>query len=218
MQYSYVVFCDLDETIINCKSLIEVYKAYCIELNNLDIFEKIYKQLLIMKKIYSRNYINKWFYSNFKNIDQQVMQDVINKWLYESLKNPKFFNPKVIKKLKQHNQENAFIIVVSGSFYDCVNAICRYIPVNTLLCTTLKEINGTYNGEILGNPIIGNGKVRAIKKYMHNNNLNFKNSFAYGDHISDLPMLYLADNPIIISKNNKDLLATAKKNGWGIIL
>lgn len=79
MQYSYVVFCDLDETIINCKSLIEVYKAYCTEFNKLDIFEKMYKQLLIMKKIYSRNYINKWFYSNFKNINQQSMQDVINK-------------------------------------------------------------------------------------------------------------------------------------------
>jgi phosphoserine phosphatase len=56
------------------------------------------------------------------------------------------------------------------------------------------------NSELTGEQTIGQGKARAVEGFWDRVGADARNSFAYGDDISDLPMLEAVGVPIVVAE------------------
>jgi len=207
---SYCVFFDLDETIIKKKSMLEVIKIYYKE--NYLSFIDLEKSLLQYKSNNkNRSDLNSFFYSQFRGISVRKMCKVSQEWFVDNINT--IFNSFILSEIKKHQELGADIFIVSGSFFECVEPIANHLNINHVICTKLEQEIGIYTGKMLSDPVIGKGKELAILNYIKNHKFSLKNSYAYGDHSSDIYMLSLVENPIVVGANQK-LLKYARKEGW----
>lgn len=219
---SYGVFFDLDETIITCKSMFKVLKYYFKNTCScLESAEQEYQTFCSKLQQYehdncpSREMLNQFFYRLFSGFDATLMKTICEKWFLEEGK--LLLNQTIVEQIKLHQKNQAQIAIVSGSFDVCIKPIAEYLKIKTVICNQLEVNNGFYTGALLGQPIIGEGKALGIKKFMKNLSLGFSESYAYGDHHSDLSMLLLVDHPIVVGKDPQ-LMTYGQLNGWKNII
>ena len=106
---------------------------------------------------------------------------------------------------------------MSGSFSACLHKVAQILQVDYTLATQLEEKNGKYTGRLISEPVIGVGKHNAILRFLLSRNcVDLKKCFAYGDHISDVPMLSLVGNPCVITRD-RELTEIATNKNWKII-
>ena len=73
-----------------------------------------------------------------------------------------------------------------------------------------------FTGNILPPQTIGSGKADAINEFLQRMQSDSNDCFAYGDDISDVPMLESVGHPIAVDGGRR-LTEYAKTMGWPII-
>ena len=76
--------------------------------------------------------------------------------------------------------------------------------------------DGRYTGEIRPPQCIGRGKAEAIARFLAATGVSAALCHAYGDDISDLPMLDSVGYPVVV-RGSRDLEAQAMGRGWPVI-
>ena len=224
----YYVFFDLDETLISVKSMFSFLKFFCQRHKNGFLFRGswIYFMYLYKLKLLSyfgkpREYINLCYYRFFRGIDEKLLKYTCGEWFRENIENNQyFFNKKLLALLEMHKKQGGIPVLVSGSFVECVKPIAKFCGVQYWLAIHLeKDLNKKYTGNILPPQTIGSGKMTAIREFLRQNKFyDYARCFAYGDHISDKPMLGLVGNPYaVIHSHNKSFENYARSMGWKII-
>lgn len=219
---SEYVFCDLDETLIDCKTMFEAMKFYFVSKNHsekvgLEKFSRFVDDLFAFANKFNtdRASMNRYFYSQFKGISVEELQLCCQEWFAQY--GVHLLNPKVVAELREHQRTGKKICLVSGSFEQCIAPIVEYLNYDDFLCIQLDIKDGYFTGRLRSAPVIGDGKARAIECYQEKvGNINFNKCFAYGDHISDLPMLTIVGNPVVVS-HCKELVKFATENDWRVI-
>jgi len=80
-----------------------------------------------------------------------------------------------------------------------------------------KEINiVTIGGGSARGIVYGENKVNFVKEFIRKNSLSLDNSYAYGDHISDLHLLLTVTNPFAVNPDSF-LLKEAGKRNWPVL-
>jgi phosphoserine phosphatase len=109
------------------------------------------------------------------------------------------------------------IVIVSGSVEQIVTTAVEYFDILHLIdhqiTTKLEFCNGVATGRILGNSMIEDYKVTAICEFERSLPIDFRISVT--DSYSDLPMLRLSDEKIVIRPNRR-LMALAKREKWHV--
>lgn len=221
---SYYAFFDVDETLISIKSMFNFLRYYTDNAQDstqatTDKYHALIENIkLLSKQGVSREEINIKYYQFYQGAKEFVLRKLGDEWhktCLEGMKN--FYNQAVVNELKEHKENGAHVVLVSGSFFACLRPIANYLQADAVLSTSLEIINGVCTGEILHYPIIGEGKAKAIKDYLNSvNYYDYAKCYAYGDHISDLPMLNSVGHPIVYA--NCDRLSDyARGNNWKII-
>ncbi len=105
---------------------------------------------------------------------------------------------------------------MSGSFPAVLAPLAQRLGVDHLLATTLESVGGRYTGEILPPQTIGAGKADAIAAFLRSKEAEAQDSYAYGDDISDLPMLEAVGHPTVVA-GDCTLLAHAHRAGWPVL-
>lgn len=223
---SYIVFFDVDETIINIKSMFSFLKFYYFNkpypqklLSIFRFYFQVYRLKLLSNLKKPREMINLQYYKLYKNENKIILNALGEAWHAKCLNEiDNFYNRIILKEINFHKSRGAKIVLVSGSFSACLLPIANHVNADYVLATSLETLNGRCTGEILNYPIIGEGKARIIKSYLHQIGYkDYSDCYAYGDHISDLPMLSLVGNPVVVANDNK-LIKYAKQEGWRIII
>mgnify|MGYP000659166238 CR=1 FL=1 len=220
----YYAFFDVDETIIYPKSMFSFLKFYCIKKTLKFNFSVIIKYIYftftmksLAKKNTPREETNKFYYKFYKGYRFSELTKYGHEWFQYLLNKGHFFNEKVLQEIQEHKKNGAKIVLISGSFFPCLDPIAKHVCADRIECTTLEVIHDICTGNILENPVIGQEKANKIKKILlENNTSNNESCFCYGDHISDLPMLKLVGNPRVIS-NCQQLISYAKEHKWTIM-
>jgi HAD superfamily hydrolase (TIGR01490 family) len=123
---------------------------------------------------------------------------------------------KMVREIKFHQEQGAKVVIVSGSFEQCVSPIAAHLNVDRYICSQLETKNERFTGKLLNGPVIGEGKAKAIRQHLSDEaNVDLNMSFAYGDDVSDIPMLSLVKNPVVIGKNEA-LIQYANENNWSL--
>ena len=73
-----------------------------------------------------------------------------------------------------------------------------------------------YTGKIIPPQTIGSGKAEAMRLFMEDKSSQLAECYAYGDDISDVPMLEIVGYPNAVT-GGRGLEPYAREHGWNII-
>jgi HAD superfamily hydrolase (TIGR01490 family) len=121
-----------------------------------------------------------------------------------------------LEHIAWHTGEGRQVVLVSGTLAPLARAIARKLPGRIeVMATDLEVSRGRWTGQLIGDHINGPSKARVILEFAEQHALQLDQSFAYGDRISDLPMLESVGHPIAVNPDPR-LERSARLRGWPI--
>jgi HAD superfamily hydrolase (TIGR01490 family) len=121
------------------------------------------------------------------------------RWFTAARRRRDFFHESVYAALRAHRAGGADLVLVSGAFAPIVGPIAEHIGARYVEVTRLVVAGGRYTGELLGPPVIGAMKAQRVRRLLRAHpEVAAADCYAYGDHLSDLPMLAAVGHPQIV--------------------
>lgn len=154
--------------------------------------------------------------SFIKGRSAQEMDEVARGFFRERLLSRVFAQG--VQELERLKKEGYTILIVSASPDVYMRVLPEFLPVETVLSTCCRlDQNGCYTGEV-GDNCKGQEKVARLLRYLTDTEqtLDRAASCAYGDSPSDMPMLQMVDQPVLIHPKKKlaRLMPDAQKRFW----
>lgn len=125
-------------------------------------------------------------------------------------------NKEVVAKLYEHAQDGIHIMVVSGAYSPLLHIVTKEMPVDKIIGTDVPVNKKIVNTNAPLNHIQGTQKNEQIANALAGQDIDWENSYAYADSLSDLTVLELVGNPVAVHPDKK-LELIAKKRDWAII-
>jgi HAD superfamily hydrolase (TIGR01490 family) len=161
-----------------------------------------------MKEYSMWSYIAAFGTSPKSEIDQFFSQ--IGESMSQNLSEP------VLHRLEQHRREGYYTMLVSGAYEPLLHSVTKNVKFDCIIGSSIP-----YNDEKLSkNPsikyIYGKLKSDFINDHLSHTEVDWQNSFAYGDSYTDLNVLELVGNPVAVNPEPR-LLEVANHKKWEII-
>jgi HAD superfamily hydrolase (TIGR01490 family) len=215
-------FFDVDDTLITIKSLLrfqEFWYQWSGDARGRDAYTQEIQELLLQDAPWE--YINRRYYAHFSGRSVVDVKRCVQLWFAETeraLKRSRqsLFQTAIVARLNQHRHEGVEPVFVSGSFTLLLEPIAKQLNVHHVLAIQQQEVDGILTGHILPPQTIGQGKADAVMEFLKANGADAMQCFAYGDDISDAPMLSCVGFPYVV-KGGRRLEAYAAQHGWPII-
>lgn len=217
---NYYVFVDVDGTLIKIKTMFSFLQFYFQQQHQF-LGTLKYKTYMFMTKFYEllrvdRHRLNQRYYRQFDGAHVQYIDAIAHAWFNQCFHTDLLIQS-VMKELREHMHNGAEIVMVSGSFTPCLKPLAHFLGIKSVLATELLTQDNQYTGTIAPPQSIGKGKVLRILSFLDDKGFaRLDKCFAYGDHISDAPMLELVGHGRVIA-GDKDLEKEARFNNWKII-
>lgn len=195
-----VAFFDIDKTIIKKDSMF-LFLLFGIKKRPFTFYALfvIFVYYIIFKlKLCNIEKVKEKFFISINYMDQREIEefydDILLKYIYDE----------AIITMQKLKEEGYQIILVSASPYAYIKYFKKNSFVDKIIGTELEEVEGIYTNKILGRNCKGEEKVRRISEYLldHDLTIDFDNSIAYSDCLSDLPMLSLVKKRYLINKDS----------------
>ena len=128
-------------------------------------------------------------------------------------------NKTAVKRLNEHLARGDLVVLISATPNLVTGPIAKFFQANIACgskCVIENDIvtRGQYQNTLL----IGHAKEQLVSEILVKRyNINLENSYAYGDHITDLPVLNMVGNPVAVNPTNKLEVVAIQKN-WEILL
>ena len=212
-----IAFFDVDETLIRTKSMFSFLRflgQHGLAKDTEETIDRLYK---LSAHGVDRSEINRLYWMSYRGLDAEDVKSAARHWLDEACgADREFLITVTVKRLRAHQQSGHRIALVSGSGIDILQPLTSLIGADYTLATRLKELNGRYTGEIVLPVMIGEGKAQAASTLAAQLKAELRNCFAYGDHISDLPLLNLVGHPVAVGEEGA-LGDHARGLGWPVL-
>jgi len=213
-----LVILDLDGVVVKGQSQQTLLKYLKKEkIINFPSFVKIYVWFILYKLGFAKDPKEIMVYA-FRFLKDRTIEEVeaiMDDFFIKSLKKTIFSG--AVQMINDHLQSGREIIVVSNAAEFIVKKICSFLEVGNFLGTQI-ELNGNrYTGRMAAGANYGEGKMKRLLDFIEHGNFDMSKSLAYSDHISDLPMLNLAAQPVAVNPD-KALKRLAKTKHWPILI
>ena len=113
-----------------------------------------------------------------------------------------------------HKAAGHTVVIISASAETLVRPIAEELGVDVIAATELEVIDGEFTGEIL-HYRKGPAKAEAVLEIAEELGIALKDSFAYSDSATDIPMLELVGHPVAVNPD-RPLKKHALENSWDI--
>lgn len=123
--------------------------------------------------------------------------------------------PETVRLAKDHIKQGREVWLVTAAPQELGDVIVHELGLTGAIGTKVERKNGILTGKLVGTPIHGAEKRRAIKALAKDRNLSLKRSYAYSDSQNDLPMLTAVGHPVAVNPD-KILTRYAKAADWPI--
>lgn len=126
-------------------------------------------------------------------------------------------NVYMLRVLHEHYEAGDTLLLASATNTILVNRIGARLDFKNIIGTDPEIKNGSITGKILGDPAIGDGKLKKVVSWMQDNGkLDFRETTFYSDSINDLPLLESVEKPIAVNPDDS-LRKESILRGWEII-
>lgn len=120
-------------------------------------------------------------------------------------------------RIREHRSAGHRVFIVSGTFAPLLDEIGRHLGVTDTVGTSLVIRDGRYTGACELPVCQGQGKVSRLERYLGcDGGIQWSESYAYADSLTDLPLLEHVGHPIAVHPD-RELAAHARTNGWEVI-
>jgi HAD superfamily hydrolase (TIGR01490 family) len=123
--------------------------------------------------------------------------------------------PETVRLAKDHIKQGREVWLVTAAPQELGDIIANELGLTGAIGTKVERKNGILTGKLVGAPIHGPQKKKAIKALAKDRNLSLKRSYAYSDSQNDLPMLTAVGHPVAVNPD-KILTRYAKAADWPI--
>ena len=215
-------FFDVDDTLITIKSLLR-FQEFWYQWTGDEAGRIAYTTEIqgLLAQDASWEFVNRRFYAHFAGRSVDQVKHCVAVWLDEtertlSNQQQSLFQPVIVRRLHEHRDEGIEPVFVSGSFPLLLDPLAQRLNVRHILAIRQQTIDGVFTGEILPPQTIGQGKADAVLEFLKDKAVAPQDCFAYGDDISDAPMLSCVGFPFVV-KGGRRLEAYAEQYGWPVI-
>lgn len=119
-----------------------------------------------------------------------------------------------IERVAWHVAQGHRVFLVSGTLACLARVVARRLPRQVEVCATELEIrDARWTGRLAGEHMSGEAKARTIRSLAARFGLSLWDSYAYGNSITDLPMLDSVGHPVAVNPP-ASLRRIARSEGW----
>lgn len=116
---------------------------------------------------------------------------------------------------QDHLDAGEQVWLVTATPIELAETIARRLGFTGALGTVTELVDGVYTGRLVGEPMHGPAKARAVTVLAQREKLDLASCAAYSDSVNDIPLLGLVGRPCAINPDAK-LRAHARAEGWQI--
>jgi len=138
----------------------------------------------------------KWQLKQLKGLNIETMNKIVKDYVENELL-PKE-NKVIVERLKWHKNQGHTIVIVSGGFSEYIKYYAKKYDIEYVVATDLEVVDGVYTGKINGIDCMGINKIKKLRSSLNIEEYCLKDSYAYSDHISDIPLLSFVGNGVVI--------------------
>jgi len=214
------VFIDIDHTLINGESqkLLAIYLFKQGKLNWFFVLRTLFwyffyklgitanRESVVARTKRSYKLVNGWKVSDF--------DELLDDFFVKELKS--IISTRARETIQKHQNTGNEVILLSGSMDFFAKRLAKELDIKFYVANVLEEENGIYTGELKEPFIWGITKIDAAKKISAENNWDFKNSYVYTDHYSDITLLESVAHPNVVNPK-REMIVEAKKRKWPIL-
>jgi HAD superfamily hydrolase (TIGR01490 family) len=126
--------------------------------------------------------------------------------------------PEVFQRILHHERDGIATYLCSASPVEVVSPVARALGMSggALATTAAVDEEGRYTGELVGAWMYGAGKAVAMEEEAERAGVDLKQSWAYSDSFSDLPMLEAVGHPVVVNPDRL-LRELALDRDWEIL-
>lgn len=135
--------------------------------------------------------------------------------VYDDYISPKLW-PEAVRIAKQHIAEGREVWLVTATPIEIAEIMAKKLGLTGGLGTIVERKDGILTGRLVGKPLHGKAKAKAIRALAKERNISLKRSYAYSDSHNDLPMLTRVGHAVAVNPD-KILTKHAKAAGWKIL-
>ena len=118
--------------------------------------------------------------------------------------------------VKKHREAGDELLIITATNSFVTAPIAQRLGVRHLIATEPEVIEGQYTGKVAGEPCFREGKVKRLKLWLHEHQMDLEGSWFYSDSHNDIPLLEEVENPIAVDPD-ETLAELAEIRGWPII-
>lgn len=210
-------FFDFDKTLIDVESGRIGFK-YLYEIKEIRL--SFLLKVAVTNFLYERDWISDTQMATimltfYKNRDIRPLEDGAEEFYHTYLK--PHLAPRIIERVREHQKAGHTLVLVSASLRYMLVPVIKDLGFQNLLCTDLEIAgDGRLTGKTEGPICIDQHKRVAVKKLAQEKDIYLDQSYAYGNHHSDIPMLEAVGNPAVVEPT-VPLKKKAIENGWPIL-
>jgi len=119
--------------------------------------------------------------------------------------------PAAIRRVREHRALGHRTLLITGALDFVVE---QFRPLfDDIVCAELGVVDGAYDGQLTAVPPTGEARYQALVDHAAAHDLDLRESVAYADSASDLPMLEAVGFPVAVNPETR-LAGIARKRGW----
>ncbi len=215
-QEKYVVFFDLDKTLLAVNSsvplILAAYKRKL--LTTASLLHAVRLSLAYKLRLGNTVRITEAMVSWLKGIPEATVRElsehiVQEKLIYE-------IRPAIIREIKDHKTRGARIVMLSASMSYTCEPIAQYLHFDDVICSAMEVVDGVFTGKPRGRICIGEEKEVRMRAYCEQTAFDLKEAWCYGDSYSDRFIMEICGNPVCVAPD-KRLSRLAKTGSWRVI-
>lgn len=146
-----------------------------------------------------------WDAEEVRAVVEETVDEVVSPMVYAE----------ALAIIQEHKGSGRKVVVISASPEEIVIPLCRYLGIEDVIATRSEvDEDGKYTGNI-ERYTYGSGKADAILAMAVEEDIDLAASYAYSDSATDLPMLEVVGNPVVVNPDS-ELLAIAEERGWEV--
>ena len=119
--------------------------------------------------------------------------------------------PEGIRRVREHRNLGHKTVLITGALDFIVEPLKPLF--DDIICPKLGQDGDSYDGQLVDVPPTGESRYQALADYAAANQLDLRESVAYADSASDLPMLEAVGFPVAVNPEVR-LASIARKRGW----
>ncbi|TGY43760.1 HAD-IB family hydrolase [Clostridium sartagoforme] len=197
---------DVDFTLTKKETLMELYKFVVFKnFKNIRFLPRaLFSGLMYSIKVYDEKRVKESFLKFIDKIHEEDLDNLAKEYYSKVLK--KILYKDAIDMIKKLKDEGCKIYLISASPEFYLKELYDIKEVDVIIGTKFRVENGFFARQMDGLNCKGEEKVRRLKEYLKENNIevDYKNSYMFSDSLSDKPLLDLVGNPYLINYKKKN--------------